>query len=181
MANKVALITGGASGMGLAVAETLAPKGWTVHLLDFNEKAGIAAAQSLPNAKFHKVDVTSWDGLSKAFDAVFSQDRRLDFVFANAGIVERDNFYDTPDTDGIPPEPNQMTTDINLKAGINQSYLALHYFRRSPTKGKDCSLVMTASVGGLVSLDQKPSVNFNATNSCLVIDLKHERKITDCF
>lgn len=155
--SKVALITGGASGMGLAVAEALAPKGWIVHLLDFNEKAGIAAAQGLPNSKFHKVDVTSWESLSKAFDAVFSQDGRLDFVFANAGIVERDNFYDTPDSDGIPPEPNQKTTDVNLKAVINQSYLALHYFRRSPHKGKNTSLVMTASVGGLVSLQPEPS------------------------
>ena len=150
--NKVALITGGASGMGLAVAQTLAPKGWTVHLLDFNEKAGATVTQSLPNSKFHKVDVTSWESLSKAFEAVFSENGRLDFVFANAGIVERDNFYDTPDSDGIPPEPNQKTIDVNLKAVINQSYLALHYFRRSPHKGKNASLVMTASVGGLVSL-----------------------------
>lgn len=158
---KVALITGGASGMGLAVAQVLAPKGWTVHLLDFNEKAGHSATPSLPNSKFHKVDVTSWESLSKAFQTVFSQNGRLDFVFANAGIVERDNFYETPDSDEIPPEPNQKTTDVNLKAVINQAYLALHYFRRSPHKGKDASLVMTASVGGLVS----PRTTLNASAS----------------
>lgn len=150
--NKAALITGGASGMGLAVAQTLAPKNWTVHILDFNEAAGHAVTKTLPNSKFHKVDVTSWESLSKAFAAVFAESGRLDFVFANAGIVERDNFYDTPDSDDVPPEPNQKTTDVNLRAVINQAYLALHYFRRSPGKGKGSSLVMTASVGGLVSL-----------------------------
>ncbi|KAK7419387.1 hypothetical protein QQX98_003339 [Neonectria punicea] len=70
--SKVALITGGASGMGLAVAQTLAPKGWTVHLLDFNKAAGVAAAQSLPNSQFHQVDVTSWKSLSGVFAKAFS-------------------------------------------------------------------------------------------------------------
>ncbi|KAF7557047.1 hypothetical protein G7046_g6130 [Stylonectria norvegica] len=153
---KVALITGGASGMGLAAAKVLGPKGWTIHLLDFNDEAGRAAAQSIPGSKFHKVDVTSWDSLSKVFAAIFAQAGRLDFVFANAGIVERDNFYDTPDSDDVPPEPNQKTIDVNLKAVINQSYLALHYFRRSPHKGKDASLVITASVGGLYPAEYCP-------------------------
>lgn len=149
--SKVALITGGASGMGLAVAQTLASKGWTIHVLDFNKEAGVATERSLANTKFHQVDVTSWESLSEAFKNAFSQAGRLDFVFANAGIVERDNFYDTPDSDDIPPEPKQTTLDVNLNSVINQSYLALHYFRRSPHKGKGASLVMTASVGGLVS------------------------------
>ncbi|KAH7176356.1 3-beta-hydroxysteroid dehydrogenase [Dactylonectria macrodidyma] len=147
--SKVALITGGASGMGLAVAQTLAAKGWTVHILDFNQEAGVAAEQSVAGSKFHQVDVTSWTSLSVAFDAAFAQAGRLDFVFANAGVVERDNFYDTPESDGIPPEPSQKTLDVNLNSVINQSYLALHYFRRSPHKGEGASLVMTASVGGL--------------------------------
>ncbi|KAH6973747.1 hypothetical protein BKA56DRAFT_491940 [Ilyonectria sp. MPI-CAGE-AT-0026] len=147
--SKVALITGGASGMGLAVAQTLASKGWTVHVLDFNKEAGVATERSLANSKFHQVDVTSWKSLSEAFKNAFSQTGRLDFVFANAGIVERDNFYDTPDSDDIPPEPKQKTLGVNLNSVINQSYLALHYFRRSPHKGMGASLVMTASVGGL--------------------------------
>lgn len=135
--------------MGLAVAQTLAPKGWTVHLLDFIRDASLAAEQSLASSKFHQVDVTSYESLSEAFKRVFLQHGRLDFVFANAGIVERDNFYDTPNTDDVPPEPNQKTLDVNLNSVVNQSYLALHYFRRSPHKGENASLVMTASVGGL--------------------------------
>ncbi|KAJ3535091.1 hypothetical protein NM208_g7277 [Fusarium decemcellulare] len=148
-ASKVALVTGGASGMGLAAAQTLASKSWIVHILDFNAAAGAAALGILPNAHFHQVDVTSWASLSKAFADVFARDGRLDFVFANAGIVERDDFYDTPGEGEEIAEPNQKTVDVNLKAVINQSYLALCYFRRSPHKGRDASLVMTASVGGL--------------------------------
>ncbi|KAM5347001.1 hypothetical protein ACJ41O_010006 [Fusarium nematophilum] len=147
--SKVALITGGASGMGLAVAQTLASKSWTVHILDFNAAAGATALETLQNAHFHQADVTSWSPLSKAFADVFSRSGRLDFVFANAGIVERDDFYDTPAVGDEIFEPNQKTIDVNLKAVVNQSYLALCYFRRSPHGGKDAALVMTGSVGGL--------------------------------
>ncbi|KAF4975568.1 hypothetical protein FZEAL_7657 [Fusarium zealandicum] len=146
---KVALITGGASGMGLAVAQSLASKSWIVHILDFNAAAGAKALETLPNAHFHQVDVTSWSSLSKAFANAFGHAGRLDFVFANAGIVERDDFYDTPSQENEIVEPNQKTTDVNLKAVINQSYLALCYFRKSPHGGRDATLVMTASVGGL--------------------------------
>lgn len=153
---RIALITGGASGMGLAVAKVLAKKGWTCALLDMNEDAGAEAVSSVSNSEFVKVDVTSWDSLSAAFDAVFERHGTIDFVFANAGIVERDNFYERPAPEAlkggrIPPRPNQLTIDINLKAVIDTAYLAQHYFRLSPHGGSTASLVMTASVGGLVS------------------------------
>ena len=141
--------------MGLAVAKVLAEKGWKCALLDMNEKAGEEAAANVPKSEFVKVDVTSWDSLSSAFDTVFEKHGTIDFVFANAGIVERDNFYEklAPEKlkGRIPSRPNQLTIDINLKAVIDTAYLAQHYFRISPHHGSTASLVMTASVGGLVS------------------------------
>jgi len=135
--------------MGLAVAEALAyAGGWTLHLLDLNAERGTSAASSLPDAHFHQTDVNSYLSLSSTFDAVFNSASRIDFVFANAGIVERDNFY-AVHAQSPPPEPNQLSIDINLKGVVNTTYLAQHYFRLSPGKGKGCSLVMTASCGGL--------------------------------
>ncbi|KAM0326261.1 hypothetical protein ACHAQA_006858 [Verticillium albo-atrum] len=152
---KVAIITGGASGMGLAVTQRLAAKGWTVAILDFNDKAGQEAASSTPNTIFLQTDVSSWDSLSKAFDAVFEQLGTIHFVFANAGIVERANFYAVHDTttSRIPPEPDQRVVDINLKSVINTTYLAQHYFRLSPHHGRDGVLVMTGSTGSLYPAD----------------------------
>ncbi|OCL09601.1 3-beta-hydroxysteroid dehydrogenase [Glonium stellatum] len=148
--NKVAFITGGASGMGLAVATVLSKRGnWTLHLVDLNVDAGAKAASDLLNAHFYKTNVTSYALLSSAFENTFKISGRIDFVFANAGIVERDNFYAKYGNSEIPPEPNQLSIDINLKAVVNTSYLALHYFWRSPHKGRDAALVMTASCGGL--------------------------------
>jgi NAD(P)-dependent dehydrogenase (short-subunit alcohol dehydrogenase family) len=149
---KVAIITGGASGFGLAVTEALVSKGCRVHILDLNHDAGNAVASRLPNTVFHKVDVRSWPSLSCAFDAAFKQEEsRLDFVFANAGILEKGDFYEKHDVaSGPPPEPKDMSIEINLKGVIATSYLAQHYFRANPDGGKGAVFVMTSSIVGLV-------------------------------
>lgn len=143
--------------MGLAVATALSSHptvDWDLHLIDLNAEAGKQAITKLKNAQFHQTNVTDYKSLVSAFEATYNTSQRLDFVYANAGIVERDNFYAKHDTDGPPPPPpNQLSVDINFKAVVNTSYLALHYFRKSLAKhgqeGSDPVLIMTASCGGL--------------------------------
>jgi NAD(P)-dependent dehydrogenase (short-subunit alcohol dehydrogenase family) len=156
MARKVAFITGGASGMGLAVAQALSSRTdeeWDLHIIDLNGDAGKKAVAALKNAHFHQTNVTDYLSLVSAFEATWSKSGRLDFVYANAGIVERFNFYEETSLDAPPPPPNQLSIDINLKAVVNTSWLALHYFRKSLAEngkqGVAPSLVMTASCGGL--------------------------------
>ncbi|KAK7527313.1 uncharacterized protein IWZ02DRAFT_487167 [Phyllosticta citriasiana] len=91
---KVVIITGGANGIGLAVAKSLSERTaspWHIHIVDANPSAGAAAAASLPHATFHHADVADYSALSAVFAAVFATEKRLDFVFGNAGIVERHN------------------------------------------------------------------------------------------
>lgn len=156
MTRKVAFITGGASGMGLAVAQALSSRSheeWDIHIIDLNAEAGGRAATSLKSAHFHQTNVTDYASLVSAFERTWSISGRLDFVFANAGIVERDNFYEEHDLNSPPPPPNQLSIDINYKAVVNTSWLALHYFRKTFEKhgrgAVDAVLVMTASCGGL--------------------------------
>jgi hypothetical protein len=70
--------------------------------------------------------VTINASLAPIFDNVFKPEGRIDlaFAFANAGIVGRDNFNAQHSTDGPPPEPNQLSIDINLKAVVTTGYLA---------------------------------------------------------
>ena len=143
--------------MGLKVAEALSSRtheDWDLHLVDLNVEAGNKAVKALKNAHFHQTNVTNYASLASAFETAFSAAGKLDFVYANAGIVERDNFYEKHNVvKGPPPEPNQLSVDINFKAVVNTSYLALHYFRKSMAtlgrKGVDPVLVMTSSCGGL--------------------------------
>ncbi|KAK5117996.1 hypothetical protein LTR62_004040 [Meristemomyces frigidus] len=146
-----ALITGGSSGMGLAVAQALSKRGWSVHLLDLRPPL-----EPVENATFHQTNVTDYDSLATTFQTVFDTDRRLDFVFANAGIVERFDFYEAHPTGKPPPPPDQLVADINLKAVINTSWLAQHYFRQS-SQSDNKNLVMTASVGALYRVQVSPS------------------------
>ncbi|KAI5868189.1 3-beta-hydroxysteroid dehydrogenase [Durotheca rogersii] len=146
---RVAIVTGGASGLGLAVAETLCRRDWRVHIFDINEAGGSAAAARLTRCVFHEVDVTAWHSLSSAFDAVFAAESQLDFVFANAGVMERGNFFERRDFSSPPPEPDELSIDANLKGVVKTSYLAQHYFRANTHDDRDCVLVMTSSIAGI--------------------------------
>ncbi|KAI1776599.1 3-beta-hydroxysteroid dehydrogenase [Hypoxylon cercidicola] len=149
--SRVAIITGGASGLGLAVAEVLSRKGWRVHIFDLHEANEDETEARLNNRTFHKVDVTSWDSLSSSFDAVFKAEGRLDFVFANAGIMENGKFFERHDLSSPLPEPEELSIDVNLKGVIRTSYLAQHYFRANENGSKDCVLIITSSVAGIYS------------------------------
>ena len=144
-----------ASGMGLAVAKALsACNNWDIHILDINEERGVQIAKELPRTTFHHANVTKYSDLAAAFQNMFQQTSQLDFVFANAGVIERTNFYATPQAEHIkdvcpPPEPDMLSIDADLKGVVFTTYLAQHYFRHSPHKGQGASLVMTASCGGL--------------------------------
>ncbi|OJJ30709.1 hypothetical protein ASPWEDRAFT_32866 [Aspergillus wentii DTO 134E9] len=82
------------------------------------------------------------------FRSVFTSNGRLDSVFANAGVIERTNFFAASESDEPPPKPDLRVLDIDLKSVVLTSYLAQHYFRRSPGHGKGAILVITASCGG---------------------------------
>lgn len=139
--------------MGLTVASELSALGnWMVHILDIDKSRGEKIARETPRVVFHRADVTNYASLSKAFQSAFAHDESLDFVFANAGVIERFNYYaHHPVTDKFspPPEPDLLSIDADLKGVILTTYLSQHYLRVSPHKGIGSNIVMTASCGGL--------------------------------
>ena len=143
--------------MGLAVAQALSKRGgWHLHLLDMNVERGEQAAKDVKGSTFHQVNITNYDALAAIFQKVFDSEGRLDFVFANAGIVERFNFYESLPMDKPPPPPDTTVLEINLKAVVWTSWLAQHYFRQSKVS-ENKNLVMTASVGGFYRCQVTPS------------------------
>ncbi|OAL38262.1 hypothetical protein AYO20_02321 [Fonsecaea nubica] len=157
----VAYITGGASGMGLAVAQEMAAKGWNLTIVDLNEKSISAVEASFdPNrTTFIKADVTDYEAQAKAFAQTWDKWHRLDLVFANAGIGDRIDFLAPatkflPNVPGVPAKPDELVIDICLNAMVYSAYLALHFFRQNPSKaGK---IVFTSSMCGLYPGDSIP-------------------------
>ncbi|RJP17741.1 MAG: SDR family oxidoreductase [Candidatus Abyssobacteria bacterium SURF_5] len=88
---KVAIITGGASGIGKAVGEQLARKGAHVVLADINGAKANEAAESIiragHSATAAELDVTDPEAVKRLVDSVASENDRLDYLFNNAGVV----------------------------------------------------------------------------------------------
>jgi len=84
---RVAVITGAASGMGLATAERFVAEGASVIIADFNAETGTAAAERLGDAcRFTKCDVAVEDDVAAAIALATDAFGRLDIVFNNAGV-----------------------------------------------------------------------------------------------
>ena len=84
---RVAVITGAASGMGLATAERFIAEGASVVIADFNTESGTAAAERLGDrCRFTKCDVAIEDDVAAAIALATDAFGRLDIVFNNAGI-----------------------------------------------------------------------------------------------
>jgi NAD(P)-dependent dehydrogenase (short-subunit alcohol dehydrogenase family) len=95
---KVALVTGGASGIGLASATRLADEGARVVIADISADAGAAAAAGQEGLSFIQTDVTDSGQVQSLIQEIVGTHGRLDAVHANAGIESPPLlFADTPD------------------------------------------------------------------------------------
>jgi NAD(P)-dependent dehydrogenase (short-subunit alcohol dehydrogenase family) len=83
---KVAVITGGANGLGEAIATRMAEEGALVAVLDIDKAGGERVAGALAGATFHACDVTSEQDVSAALAAVCAQHGRIDILVNNAGV-----------------------------------------------------------------------------------------------
>ncbi|KAH6665415.1 hypothetical protein B0J14DRAFT_521934 [Halenospora varia] len=159
-AQKVAIVTGAASGMGEALATHLISKNWLVACLDLQRGPGEALASSLgPNACFFEANVADYDSQAKVFQAVFDKWGRIDALLANAGIVDKSSIYilNYRDSDVIPPAPNLLTTDVDYKGVVYGTQLAIHFMRKNPTPGG--KIIATASVAGVYPHESYPEYN----------------------
>ncbi len=111
LAGKVAVITGGASGIGLATAKRMQAEGATVVIGDLDETTGNSVANDM-NVTFVQVDVSDQVAVDKLFDTAFEVHGGVDIAFNNAGISPPED--DLIENTGI--DAWQRVQDINLKS-----------------------------------------------------------------
>ena len=85
LTNKIALVTGGANGIGKGIVETLAKAGAKVMIGDIDEEAGEKTAKEV-GGEFHKLDVTDKNNAEQVVQDILGKHDRIDILAANTGI-----------------------------------------------------------------------------------------------
>ncbi|GAA2799836.1 3-oxoacyl-ACP reductase [Mycolicibacterium pallens] len=109
--DKVAVVTGGASGIGLAAVKRMRSEGAIVVIGDLDETTGKSVANDL-NVTFVQVDVADQVAVDKLFDTAFELHGGVDIAFNNAGISPPDD--DLIENTGI--DAWDRVQDVNLKS-----------------------------------------------------------------
>ena len=133
---KSAVITGGASGIGLATARRLAAEGARVVIADVSEEQGTAAAQEV-DGLFVRTDVTDAKSVEELFQRTHDEYGSVDVAFNNAGISPNDDASITET--GI--DAWKRVQDVNLTSVFHCCKYALEHMRRQ----RSGSIINTAS------------------------------------
>ena len=121
--DRVALITGGAAGIGKATAARFIEEGARVVICDVNQQAGEAAIAELgPSAAFYKVDVTNRQAVQAWVDEGAAKYGRIDVLVNNAGVLRDGILVKMQDGQVVKQMPESdfdLVIAVNLKGVFN--------------------------------------------------------------
>ena len=121
--DRTVVVTGGANGIGAAIARRLAEEGCAVGIFDLDGAAGEKVAGEIKagggRASLHVVDITDYDAVARAVESVESSFGPLSFLVNNAGWDRAANFLDTT------PDFWRKVVAINLFGPLNVSHVVL--------------------------------------------------------
>ena len=171
---KVAVISGGASGIGLGTAKRLAEYGAKIMLLDINEIDGAEAAKEIEKAEgtamFIKCDVSSPEDCRNVADKTAELYGRIDILFNNAGIVIRKNAVD------LEPEEWDLALNVSLKGQYLLSKYVIPYMQKGgggsiinsgsgwSLRGGEKAVSYCAIKGGTLNMTRAMCIDFGKDN-----------------
>jgi len=165
---RVALITGGASGIGFASAQRLAAEGATVVIVDMNEDAGAVAAAEV-GGLFVAADVTSPEDNERMYATTVETYGRIDIAFHNAGISPPDD--DSILVTGL--DAWRRVQEVNLTSVFLGCKAVIPYMQRqgkgsiintasfvATMAAATSQISYTASKGGVLAMSRELGVQF---------------------
>ena len=172
--DKVALITGAASGIGLGIAKRLSEFGAAVVLLDINEEKGIEVAREINaqggKAKFIKCDVRLNSDCKRAAEQSITEFGKIDILCNNAGITIRKNCVDLEEHEW------DSVLDVTLKGIYLLSRHVIPYMIQKgggsiintgsgwSLKGGPQASSYCAAKGGALNLTRAMAIDFGKNN-----------------
>ncbi len=151
LADRIAVVTGAAQGLGRALCQRLAAEGCDLIAADLNEAgvketAALVAGESGRRAEARAVDVTQDDQVGALFDAAVERFGRVDVVVANAAILIAEPIAESD------PEKWRAVMNVNLFG----SYLTLRHA---------CRVMKPRKSGAIVQINSKSGKKGSAANS----------------
>ena len=171
---KVALITGGASGIGSATVRLFAQEGAAVMVADINAGLGEALVKEIHSqggrAHFFRCDVTRADDCRRSVELTLELFGRLDILFNNAGIIRRADVVETTEDEW------DRVLAVNLKSIFLMSKFAIPVMAQAGggaiintssgwgLKGGGKAVSYCASKGGVVNMTRAMAIDHGAQN-----------------
>ena len=157
---KVALVTGGAQGIGRVISEELAGQGAHVILGDVNlegaEKTAAELKQTGAKASAVRIDVSSSSDVQSAFDSISKEYKLVDIVVNNAGITR----------DGLLVRMKEADWDLVMNVNLKGSFLCSQQAAKQMMKQKSGAILNIASIVGLMG--NFGQANYSASKAGLI-------------
>nr|WP_298373807.1 3-oxoacyl-ACP reductase FabG [uncultured Halomonas sp.] len=138
--DQVAIVTGGAKGIGKGIAGVLAKAGAQVVIADIDAAAGKQTAEAL-GAAFEPLDVTDRDGCQRVVETVMERHERLDILCSNTGIFPQASI------EKMTPEEWEQMIAVNLRGTFFMVQAVLPAMRKR-SYGR---IVITSSITGAIT------------------------------
>ncbi len=163
LAGRVAVVTGGAQGLGLAMATALAESGARLVLADIDRETAEAAREGLTSAGHEAMaiglDTCQPESVQAMVDGTLAKWGRLDVLVTSAGIVK-----DLPATD-LPLEDWKRTVEVDLTG----TFLACQAAGRVMIKAGAGSIITISSMSGIVQTNPQPHVDYAAAKGGVIM------------
>jgi NAD(P)-dependent dehydrogenase (short-subunit alcohol dehydrogenase family) len=158
------VVTGAASGLGLAMAEVMADGGARVTLADLDAD-GLASAAERLDARSFQLDVSDPEAVRRVFDEVVAEQGGVDVAFANAGISTEPGVLDERGgLEALDVETWRKVLGVNLDGVVFTMREAARHMKKQGS-GK---IVVTASTAGF-GTDPMVGYSYSATKAAVII------------